>query len=202
MNKIFNIIFKDLKKDKSIYFSLIIVCIISFIFGLFFITILKDSDKTLLSTHINSFFENISSNNYKANINNIVFKNDITAIIIFILGFSIIGIPVLIAILFYKGFTLFFTITSLIYTFKTDGIYLSFVYVFPHLIINFIFYFILVYYAFKLSLMFINYIINKKELNKNYLKKYVVCLLISLAFITLSGLYETFIFPLLIKMIY
>ena len=201
MNKLFNIIFKDLKKDRSIYYSLIIVCIISIVFGILFITILKDTDKVLLSNQINSFFESIKSNTYNRNLS-LLLSNDILLVIIFILGFSIIGIPILIIILFYKGFTLSFTITSLIYNFKSDGIFFSFIYVFPHLIINIMFYFILIYYSFKLSVNIIDSIINKKTFNRHYIKKYLIVLLISLLFISLSSLYETFILPYLIKMIY
>ncbi len=201
MNKLFNIIFKDLKKDKSIYYSLIISLIISLVFGIMFITILKDSDKALLSNHIDSYFDNIKTGNYKMDLS-LLLSNNLIAMLISILGFCIIGIPILIIILFYKGFTLSFTITSLIYNFKIDGIFFSFIYIFPHLIINLIFYFILIYYSFKLSISMIDTIINKKAFNKLFLKKYIVILLISLFFISISSLYETFILPHLIKMIY
>lgn len=202
MNKLFNIIFKDLKKDKSIYYSLIAVLIISIVFGILFITILKTSDKELLSNHINSFLESIKTNQYKPDFTNMFFNNNLLALIIMLLGFSIIGIPILIILLFYKGFTLSFTITSLIYNFKLDGILLSFIYIFPHLILNLIFYFILIYYAFKLSLLLIGTLMNKSKLNKMFLKKYIVILLISILILTISALYETFILPHLIKLLY
>ena len=199
--KIIDIIFNDLKKDKNIYYSLIAVLIISFVFGLLFITILKDSDKSLLINQISNYFESIK-NGQKLDLLNVLFKNNGILLLIWILGFSIIGIPILICILFYKGFTLSFTVTSLIYTFKVDGILLSFIYIFPHLILNILFYFILTYYSFKLSLEFIYLLFNKKKFNTNYLKKYIIVLLISLVFISISSIYETFIIPYLIKMIY
>lgn len=202
MNRLFNIIFGDLKKDKAIYYSLLISGIIGLIFGALFITILKENDKTLLINHINSFFESIKNNSYKASFNNILFSNLILVFIIFVLGFSIIGIPVIIAILFYKTFSLSFTVTSLLYNFKIEGILLSFIYIFPHMILNLIFYFILIYYAFKLSISLINLLLNKKELNKKFLKKYLVILGISTFFIIISSLYETFLLPYLIKLIY
>ena len=73
MNKIIDIIFKDIKKDKNIYISLIIVLLISLGFGIFFITILTSEDKTLLKSHINTYFDtiksgSISSNLYKSSI--------------------------------------------------------------------------------------------------------------------------------------
>ena len=202
MNRLFNIIFGDLKKDKAIYYSLLVSGLIGLIFGALFITILKESDKTLLINHINSFFESIKNGSYKTNFNNILFSNLLLVIIIAILGFSIIGIPVIIAILFYKTFSLSFTVTSLLYNFKIQGILISFVYIFPHLILNLIFYFILIYYSFKLSILLINLLLNRKELNKKFLKKYLIIIVISMLFITISALYETFVLPYLIKMIY
>ena len=202
MNKLFNIIFSDLKKDKTVYFSLIISSIIGIIFGALFITILKDSDKILLKDHINTFFDSIKSNTYNTSLLNILLSNLILVILIGLLGFSIIGIPVIIACLFYKSFSLSFTVAALLYNYKLDGILLSFIYIFPHLILNLIFYFILIYYSFKLSISLLNLFINKKELNKKFLKKYLIIILISILFITITSLYETFILPYLIKLIY
>lgn len=202
MNKILNIIFEDLRKEKSIYYSLIAVVLISLIFGLLFITILKTSDKTLLTNNINNHFDLIKEGKYNIDVLKNIVNNDLIGLIIWILGFSVIGIPILIFILFYKGFILSFSITSLIYNFKIDGIFFSFIYVFPHLIINIIFYFILTYYSFKLSIKIIDTLINKKTFDFKKLKKYLIVLLISLLFLTLSALYESYILPHIIKMIY
>ena len=64
----------DLKKDKSIYLSLLIALIISFIFGMFFITILSSTDKVTLKEYITNFFTSIKQGKiislYKTLINN------------------------------------------------------------------------------------------------------------------------------------
>lgn len=202
MNKIIDIIFYDIKKDKNIYFSLLIVLLLSLIFGLFFITILTSDDKTLLTTHINTYFDSIKAKEITFSLKNNLTNNYIGIIILWILGFSIIGLPLIITILFYKGFSLTFTITSLIYNFRLDGIFFSFVYIFPHLIINLLFYFIMAYYSFKMCLNLIFVISGKSRFNMKILKKYIFILLISLVFILLSTLYETYILPYLIKIIY
>lgn len=202
MNKIFDIIFKDLKKEKNIYYSLIVVVVISILFGLFFITLLSASDKSLLTSNINNHFDLINNGKYTINLLKNIINNNILSLIIWILGFSIIGIPIIIFILFYKGFILSFSITSLIYNFKVDGIFFSFIYVFPHSILNLIIYFILSYYSFKLSIKIIDSLINKKIFNFKFLKKYIIILLISIIFLTFSALYESYVLPYLIKMIY
>lgn len=200
--KLINLIMNDLKKDKSIYLSLLIALLISFIFGMFFITILSSTDKVTLKEYITNFFTSIKQGKiislYKTLIN-----NNLGILITSILAFSVVLFPLVIVIIFYKGFTLAFTITSLIYTFKIKGIILSIVYVFPSLIFNLVFYFIMCYYSFKLSLILFNKAINKDTTNINkFLKKYLVIILVCISFVSLFSLYDTYLLPSLIKLVY
>ena len=200
--KLINLIMNDLKKDKSIYLSLLTTLLISFIFGMFFITILSSTDKVTLKEYITNFFTSIKQGKiislYKTLIN-----NNLGILITSILAFSVVLFPLVIVIIFYKGFTLAFTITSLIYTFKIKGIILAIVYVFPSLIFNLVFYFIMCYYSFKLSLILFNKAINKDTTNINkFLKKYLVIILVCIAFVSLFSLYDTYLLPSLIKLVY
>ncbi len=200
--KFINLVMNDLKKDKSIYVSLLIALLISFIFGMFFITILTSTDKVTLKEYITNFFTSIKQGKiislYKTLIN-----NNLGILITAILAFSVVLFPLVIVIIFYKGFTLAFTITSLIYTFKIKGIILAFLYVFPSLIFNLVFYFIMCYYSFKLSLILFNKVINKDATNINkFLKKYLVIILICILFVSLFSLYDTYLLPSLIKLVY
>lgn len=200
--KLIKLIMNDLKKDKSIYLSLLIALLISFIFGMFFITILSSTDKVTLKEYITNFFTSIKQGKiislYKTLIN-----NNLGILITSILAFSVVLFPLVIVIIFYKGFTLAFTITSLIYTFKIKGIILAIVYVFPSLIFNLVFYFVMCYYSFKLSLILFNKAINKETTNINkFLKKYLVIILVCIAFVSLFSLYDTYLLPSLIKLVY
>ena len=200
--KLINLIMNDLKKDKSIYLSLLTALLISFIFGMFFITILSSTDKVTLKEYITNFFTSIKQGKiislYKTLIN-----NNLGILITSILAFSVVLFPLAIVIIFYKGFTLAFTITSLIYTFKIKGIILAIVYVFPSLIFNLVFYFIMCYYSFKLSLILFNKVINNGTTNINkFLKKYLVIILVCISFVSLFSLYDTYLLPSLIKLVY
>ena len=200
--KLINLIMNDLKKDKSIYLSLLTALLISFICGMFFITILSSTDKVTLKEYITNFFTSIKQGKiislYKTLIN-----NNLGILITSILAFSVVLFPLVIVIIFYKGFTLAFTITSLIYTFKIKGIILAIVYVFPSLIFNLVFYFIMCYYSFKLSLILFNKVINNGTTNINkFLKKYLVIILVCIAFVSLFSLYDTYLLPSLIKLVY
>lgn len=204
VNKLFKIILKDVKHNKRVYISLIAVVIIGLVFGSLFITILSHDDKTLLTSEISTYFNMIKDNKYNMNaylFSN--FNNILYAFILWILGISVIGLPIIICMLFYKTFTLAFTVTSLIYHFKIEGMLISFIYIFPHLIINLIIYFILTYYSFNMSLKIIRVIFNKEDFSvKRHFKKYAFILAISIVMLVITASYEAYIMPYIIKLIY
>ena len=202
MSKLIDVIFKDIKKEKNIYISLIIVLIIALLFGMFFLTIVDEQNKLLITDHINTYFDSIKNGSFKYSIYNNIVNNNLTNFLLWILGFSVIGLPLIITMLFYKGFSLSFTITTLIYNFRLKGIFLSFMYIFPHLILNMLIYFIVACYSFKLCLNMILIVFNKSKFSSVFFKKYVFILIISIILLSLSALYETFVLPYLIKIIY
>ena len=201
MNKLFKVMLNDIKREKSTYISLIVVVIISLFFGTLFITILKEADKKLIVSEITNFFDTVNSKNYVLSSNllpNLV-NNDVFLLIIFLLGLSIVGLPFIVCMLFYKGFTLAFTVTTLIYNFKFEGILFSFLYIFPHLILNLI----MCVYAFNLSIKIFKNILNKEDFKiKDQLKKYILVFIILILTLSISSLYETYIIPYIIKLIY
>ena len=87
MNKLFKIILKDVKHNKSVYISLIAVVIIGLVFGSLFITILSHDDKTLLTSEISTYFNMIKDNKY--NMNAYLFSN-FNSFVLFI-SFSLIS---------------------------------------------------------------------------------------------------------------
>ena len=79
----------------------------------------------------------------------------------------------------------------------------SFLYIFPHLILNLILYFIMCVYAFNLSIKIFKNILNKEDFKiKDQLKKYILVFIILILTLSISSLYETYIIPYIIKLIY
>ena len=121
-------------------------------------------------------------------------------IIVWLLGISIIGIPIVIIMFFIKSFTLGFSISSIIFNYKLKGCLLAFTNIFPHQILNFLIYMILTTYSIFFSLKIINSIIKKKTIDfKILMNKYFKVLIFSIIIILISILIEVFITPLLIK---
>lgn len=195
---------KLIRYDKKIMTFLNIIAIIGIITGSIFVVILNKSDKSLVMTSIKDVFNNLQNNNvnYLLTLKNTLFANSLFAFIIWIIGISVIGVLITILIIFYKSFTLGFTIASIIYTYSLKGTVLSLLYIFPHLLINILLFLYLGSYSIKLSIILIKSIFRKENLNfKEFLNSYLKVLGISLLFIIISGFYETFIAPYILKFI-
>ena len=124
--------------NKQIVIFLLGLSIIAIIAGALYITILNKTDQTLIQNSINEFFNNIKTNklNFGLSLKNAILTNIGFIVLIWLLGISVIGIPIIIFLFFSKVFTLGFSISSIIFNYKLKGTLLSFLYVFPHHIIN------------------------------------------------------------------
>lgn len=193
-----------IKYDKKLVTFMIVLVLIGIITGTFFTLILNGNDKKLVIEYIESFVESISNNKlvFQDTLKNALISNMVYILSVWILGISIIGLPVIVLITFWKSFVIGFSISSFIITYGIKGCILSFIYVFPHFIINLLFFIILSTYAIRLSLKLVSTILNKKSLDfKLIINKYFNILLICTIIIILSVLYEVFIMPIIIKFI-
>ncbi len=197
MKKIMN---ELLNVDKKILLFLIIICIMGIISGSIFMAILDANDKNMIIESLESFLLNIGYLNTKIELINNILINLLYIIIIWVLGISIIGIPIVIFILFFKSFLISFTISSFILKYKVKGIILGIIYTLPYQIINIVLFLYLGTYSIKLSTFIIKTLIYKKSLNfKKIINKYIALLVISIFFIIITSLYETYIVPMLIN---
>lgn len=189
-------------KKTLLFFTLLLI--IGIIAGSIFMAILSETDKKLVTDYFNNYISNIENNklNYLESIKNGLFNNLLYIIIIWILGISIIGIPIVTIMFFIKSFTLGFSIASIVFNYKLKGCLLNFINIFPHQMIYFLIYMLITTYSIFFSLKMINSIINKKNMDfKVMMNKYVKILIISVIAITIGIIIETFITPLLIKII-
>lgn len=193
-----------IKYDKKLVTFMIVLVLIGIITGTFFTLILNGNDKKLVIEYIESFVESISNNKlvFQDTLKNALISNMVYILSVWILGISIIGLPVIVLITFWKSFVIGFSISSFIITYGIKGCILSFIYIFPHFIINLLFFIILSTYAIRLSLKLVSTILNKKSLDfKLIINKYFNILLLCTIIIILSVLYEVFIMPIVIKFI-
>lgn len=193
-----------LKKNKILLF-LLIITLIAFLFGCFLITILNNSDQELVREYIGKFLTDIYDNkiNYIETLKTSLASNIFLVVIVWLLGLSVIGIPIILFIYFFKAFTLGFSISSFILTYKSKGIIFSFLYIFPNEILKFFSYTVLIINAINISKKLIISILKKETINFNKsINKYFKILLICTFIIILTSLYEVYGIPFVFNKLY
>ena len=187
--------------NKKMFIFLLVLFVIGIIVGSLFVTILKDSDKTLITESLNNFFTNVKTLNlkWKSTLITTLITQASYVIGIWILGISIIGLPLILIIYFSKAFILGFSIGSILLNYNVKGILLSIAYIFPHQIINFFIYTILAIYALSLSIKLFDSLLHKKKLDfRPILNKYLFILMVSVVLCITSTLLEVFVMPRLV----
>ena len=189
-------IIKKLKNKKQ-FIIIFVICTVAFIIGVLLPSILNEENRKIIQTSLNSFFDTIKNNQLKTN--ELLFKtltsNIIIDLILWLLGISIIGIPIVIILLGYKSLSLGFTISSIISTYKLNGVIKALIYIVPNIINLFIF-FVISYYSISFSLMIFNYLFGKKEYNKRIIvNRYLKLLVISIIILIFSSVIETYVVP-------
>lgn len=189
-------LFKKLK-TKKLFILVFAITLLCFIAGMLLISMLSKSNKELIINSLNNFYTSLKEN--KISSTNLLYKtmtsNLILNIIIWVLGISIIGIPIVIFILGFKSLSLGFTISSLIYTYKFNGLLKAIIYLIPN-IINIFIVFVLVYYSISFSINLFNYLFRKIEFNKRVIvKRYLKLLIVAILLSILTSVTESFILP-------
>ena len=191
-----------LNKTMILFFTALLI--IGVIAGSLFTVMLDSSDKTLVKQYLDSFLGHISNQSLdmKSGFINSLFANLGFVLIIWLLGISVIGFPILLFLFFTKAFTIGFTMGSLCLSFGGKGVLYSFLYLFPHQLFNFILYIILFVYAVSLSVKLIMVIFKKKTIDfKPIMNRYCFILGICLIGMFFSSIYESFIVPFLLKLV-
>ena len=202
MKKEMDKIKKKLKINKKITIFLVTLIIIGIISGTIFAFIIKQEDKLLVTEQLNNFLKNINMLNKPQAFFNSLTDNYSHTIIMWFLGISVIGLPLILILFFSKSFIIGFTITNIIINYKVKGLLISLVYIFPHQIINLILYMLLTTYASAFSVKLIYTIIKTKQMDfKLILSKYIKILIICLIGFLLTSLYEAYIMPEILKLI-
>jgi len=200
--KLKKIIGTIIPSKKINYFTFFIITL-GIISGAIFLVLINENDKTSVINQITNFMNNINANNIDnvQALKNSLLTNFTYILLIWILGMSIIGIIFNIFFIYIKGFVLGFSISSLIYVYGLKGTLASFIYIFPHQLLNIFSIAILGIY----SIMFTNNLYKQIMGNKNiglkdFMRKYVYILIIASIITLISALIETFFTPALFKL--
>ncbi len=205
MKKYLDKLKRNIHVNKNLFVFIFVIVIIGIISGSFFSVIISSDDKSLVMEYINNFFNNLKDGklNYSNNIINSLFFTILFALLIWILGISVIGFFIVLFLLFLKAFILGFTVSSIIYCFNLKGALYGLIYIFPHQIINLLVFMLLSAYALIVSFKVIRCFSGKRVLDfKKIFKRYLIVLFFSLICLILTSLYEIYIMPKLLNIIF
>lgn len=203
MKEMYNNYKKELSKKNNILLVISIIFILGLIFGSIYITILKTGEKTTILNEVNNFFISSSKLTFDDKID--IFKNSLTSNLLYfismwLLGISVIGIPIIIIMIFFKSFILGFSISSIFAKYGFKGILGVFFYIFPSGLVTCILALFLGSYSLILSIKLVQSAFLKRTINfKTFMGKYFFILVISILISILCALFDAFAMPSLLK---
>lgn len=192
MKKIIN----KIRKNKLLAI-LIIIIFISVVLGILFPAFLVDNNKVLIHDSIVEFMSSIADSevNYLSAFFSSITNNFIVTIFLWVLGISIIGIPLILFIVFFKGFLVGFSFSSIVITYGIRGILKAIVYTIPN-IINLFSSFLLSYYALSFSVMIYRCVFRKKDIHwQPVVRRYLKIGIFFLGIAIIVSILESYIIP-------
>lgn len=204
MKKIWDKTFKKIHTNKRMLVFLFTLLFMAVLFGSFFATKLSTNDLEEIKSSLDTFFSMTKQN--KLNPLPAFFQsfgaNMMFTIVIWILGISVIGAPMMIVLFFMKAFTLGFTITSMIKIYHLKGLLYSLIYIFPHQVINLLVFIFFIMFSMSLSITLFQALLKKKTVDfSKVMNRYVFILAITIGILIITSLLEIYLMPFLFRMV-
>lgn len=201
-----NVITKYFREHSSIYLFVTVLFLMGVIFGAVVVNSLSITQKEDLFYYLSQFFGLMAEGKVAAS-NDLFFQsllhNSKFIGLMFILGISIIGLPIILIMLFLKGLVVGFTVGFLVNRMGWDGFVISFVSVLPQNIIIIPVFLI----ASALSVSFSLKMIQRQFMKRPgqpilpMLGRYALSFLAALLFLAAAAAIEAHISPILMKMV-
>lgn len=192
------------REHSSIFLFIIVLFLMGVIFGAIVVNSMSYTQKQDLFYYLSQFFGEVSTGKVAPNSDLFVqsfFHNSKFIFLIWILGISIIGVPVILILLFIKGLVIGFTVGFLVSQMSWKGFLLALVSILPQNLIIIPVFIIMAALSVTFSLKMI-----KKQFMKKYshpimpeFKRYIFILIIAVIFISGASGIEAFFSPGLMK---
>ena len=204
MKRIWDKTFKKIHTNKRMIVFLFTLLFMAVLFGSFFAAKLDTKDIDTIQSSLDTFFTMTRQN--KLNSFQAFFQSFGANIIftgaIFLLGISVIGAPLIIVLFFMKAFTLGFTIASMIKIYHLKGLLYSFIYIFPHQVMNLLVFIFFIMFSMSLSITLLQAILKKKTVDfSKVLNRYIFILVITIFILIITSLLEIYLMPFLFRMV-
>jgi stage II sporulation protein M len=199
-----NAAINHITEHSSLYVFIIVLFLMGVIFGAVLVNSLSFTQKEDLFYYLSQFFGQVSQG--KINSDYAMFKQSLTHNVnyigfIWILGISIIGLPVILILLFLKGMVVGFTVGFLVNQMGWNGFLLSFVSILPQNIFIVPIFIVIAALSVSLSMKMIRRVFLKqvREPLKPIIYRYIVTLAASIVFLSAAAGIEAYLSPPLMK---
>lgn len=129
--KIKEILLSYMKNNKKEYLIVTIIFLVGVILGVVFVNKTEQVQLTEISNYFTDFINNLKNNTQIDNgtlLKESMFSNLVLAVSLWFIGSTVIGIPIIFAIVVYRGFCLGYTISSCLITLglgKRNSLFIS-----------------------------------------------------------------------------
>ncbi|MGV8148576.1 MAG: stage II sporulation protein M [Alkaliphilus sp.] len=205
LNETLNYFKKHIKDNIVLYAIVSLIFLIGISIGAFTVNELNTQQEKELISYIKGFFRflgNSGADNFDVFRESII-NNTQMMLLIYFLGISVIGAPLILIILLLEGFTLGFTIGLLAKELAGFGILISFFSVLPHAIITVMVLMIASIFAFNFTIGIVQKKVNKIKKYKftNQLITYSIVQACLACVLLLASIIEAFISPFFMSII-
>ncbi|RAS88618.1 stage II sporulation protein M [Priestia endophytica] len=205
MNKqrVQELLFYHIQKHSSVYLFVTVLFFIGVVFGAVVVNSLNLGQKEDLFYYLDRFFGQVTKGEVanSADILKQSFWHNIKYLgFIWILGISVIGLPVVLVLLFLKGIVIGFTVGFLVNQMGFHGFLLSFVSVFPQNLFLIPLFIVVSTLSLSFSLKLMKqFVRSSSETMVAAFMRYSTVILLILAVVTLSSTLEAYASPFLMK---
>lgn len=194
------------REHSSIFLFVIVLFLMGVIFGAVVVNSMSLTQKEDLFYYLSQFFGQISSGKVAADQDLFLqsfFHNSKFIGLMWILGISIIGLPIILILLFIKGMVIGFTVGFLVNQMGWNGFLLAFVSILPQNLIIIPVFIIMAAISVSFSLKMISRQFMKKigQPIMPLFQRYIVALLFAIIFISAASAIEAYLSPGLMKAI-
>lgn len=195
-----------IKANIVAYFFMTLIFVIGVVVGALAVRTLPDEQKTELISYLHIFFTGLSQGTENQIsgamlVSSVMFNHAKTIALMWILGFTIIGIPFILFILFTRGFIIGFTVGFLVNEYVMRGLLFAFASVLPHNFFSIPAILVMGVSATRFSLL----LVRRKTYGKINLWyetiRYSVLCMIMLVVMLVAALVEIYISPVFMKLV-
>ncbi|UCZ54688.1 stage II sporulation protein M [Bacillus shivajii] len=205
-NVFYRTINNHVEENKAIYLFTIVLLFMGVIFGAIIVNSLSFAQKNDLYAYLSLFFGQVEQGEFASSTE--MFTQSFAHYgkylgLMWFLGLSVIGVPVIFILLFIKGLVVGFTVGFLVNQMGFDGFLLSFATVFPQNIILIPIFVVVATVATAFSLKIWKQITKRGyEPIFQYFISYSIFLLVTGASVALVSLYEAYVSPTVMQFIF